>query len=120
MTNTREVLVERESIQDSTQVNGAFSTQEAVLKGPAILNPTSGDLNGSIKLSNTLYVPDISHNLISVKELCERGCEVIFKANSCEIVYKGKVILEGILQDDFYVAKTLINKAIPQEKDIEY
>ena len=36
MTNTREVLVERESIQDSTQVNGAFSTQEAVLKGPAI------------------------------------------------------------------------------------
>ena len=30
------------------------------------------------------------------------------------------MILEGILQDDLYVAKTLINKAIPQEKDIEY
>ena len=120
MTNSRDVMLESEVRQSTTKINGAFSTQQAELEGPAILNPVVNHLKGSIKLNDTLYVPDISHNLISVKELCKKGCSVLFEGDTCLVSLKGQVILEGHLQDDLFVAKTLSTTTVPPANDIEY
>ena len=109
-----------ESRPSTTNISGAFSTSEAQLQGPAVLKPVVNHVNGTIKLQDTLYVPGISHSLLSVPELCRKGCKVIFKGKLCKVYLNGKIILEGELQDNLFVAKTLCNKVIPKEKDIEY
>ena len=120
ITNSREVLLDSKVRQNTTKINEAFSTQQAELKGPAILNPVVNHLKGSIKLNDLLYVPDISHNLISVKELCRKRCSVLFEGDTCLVSLKGQVILEGHLQDDLFVAKTLSTTTVPRVSDIEY
>jgi len=42
---------------------------------------------GQIKArrGDVLYVEGLKHNLLSISQLCDKGCQVIFKTNSCEI-----------------------------------
>jgi hypothetical protein len=48
------------------------------------------------KLRKGHIVPDLSHSsLVSIKNLCKGGCEVIFKEEICEIMYKNKIALTG-------------------------
>ena len=120
MTNTKEVMVEGETMASTTKISGAFSNNQATLQGAALLNPVVNNVSGSIKLNDTLYVPELSHNLISVKELCRKGCKVTFEGENCFVRFKGQTILEGSLIDDLYVARTLVSKVSPQTKDLEY
>ena len=41
-------------------------------------------------------VPDLNHSLlVSIKKLCQGGCEIIFKKNKCEVWYKKRKVLTG-------------------------
>ena len=41
-------------------------------------------------------VPGLAHSsLLSVKQLCDNGCNVIFTKNSCKVFCKAKLMLEG-------------------------
>jgi len=36
-------------------------------------------------IHDVLYVEGLKHNLLSISQLCDKGYQVIFKTNSCEI-----------------------------------
>ena len=41
-------------------------------------------------------VPGLSHSsLVSIKKLCKGGCGVKFKEKTCEVYYRGKLVLTG-------------------------
>lgn len=60
--------------------NGEFI--EVKGKGVTAVQTTSG----TKYIQEVLYVPDISHNLISVGQLLESGCAVNFYGDMCEVV----------------------------------
>jgi hypothetical protein len=41
--------------------------------------------NGRIKSQDVLFVDGLKHNLLSVSQICDRGCEVTFTAKNCKI-----------------------------------
>ena len=48
------------------------------------------------KAKEAHVVPGLSHSsLISIKKLCKGGCEVKFKEKTCEVYYRGKLVLTG-------------------------
>ena len=71
-------------------------------------------------MTDTLYVPELTHNLISVKELCNKGCRVVFEDETCKVTKDNKVIIEANLQDELYMAKTLVSKTTLKYRDLEY
>lgn len=60
--------------------------------------------SGSITLSNVLYVPKLSANLISVSQLVQQNCIVSFSASGCLIqdLRTGKVIGKGHRNGDLF------------------
>jgi len=36
-------------------------------------------------IHDVLYIEGLKHNLLSISQLCDKGYQVIFKTNSCEI-----------------------------------
>ena len=46
-------------------------------------------------ISETLYVPDLSTNLISIGVLSKKGFEIIFSEDSCKIKLNNELIAEG-------------------------
>ena len=43
-----------------------------------------------------LIVPEIQHHLlISIRQLCESGCQVLFIEKVCHVYYKGRLVTEG-------------------------
>nr|XP_027191123.1 uncharacterized protein LOC113787012 [Cicer arietinum] len=53
---------------------------QAQIKG----NGTIGKTN-SAQINDVQYVEGLKHNLLSISQLCDNGCEVIFKPKVCEI-----------------------------------
>jgi hypothetical protein len=41
--------------------------------------------NGKGKAQNVLFVDGLKHNLLSVSQMCDKGCEVLFTAKDCKI-----------------------------------
>ena len=48
-------------------------------KGSASLN------NGRGEAQDVLFVDGLKANLLSVSQMCDKGCEVLFKAQDCEV-----------------------------------
>jgi hypothetical protein len=51
---------------------------------------------GTIKLGsryakeeNVLSVEDMEHNLLSVSQMCDQGCKILFGSEKCEIMKEG-------------------------------
>jgi len=38
-------------------------------------------------IHDVLYVEGLKHNLMSISQLCDKGFQVIFKTNTCEICF---------------------------------
>jgi len=53
-------------------------------KGKILGRGTIGDKN-SFLIHDMLFVEGLKHNLLSINHLCDKGYQVTFKANMCEI-----------------------------------
>jgi hypothetical protein len=64
--------------------------------------------NGKRKAQDVLLVDGLKHNLISVIQMCDRGCEVLFMSKDCKIkfVNSGQLVAKGIrIENNVYVLK---------------
>ena len=64
--------------------------------------------NGKWKAQDVLFVYGIKHNLLSVSQVCDKGCEVVFTSKYCKIkvVPSGQLVAKGIrTENNVYVLK---------------
>ena len=64
--------------------------------------------NRKRKAQDVLFVENLKHNLLSVSQVCDRGCEVVFTSKDCKIksVDSGKLVAKGIrTENNVYVLK---------------
>jgi hypothetical protein len=64
--------------------------------------------NGKGKAQNVLFVDGLKHNLLSVSQMCDKGCEVLFTAKDYKIkeVSLGKLVAKGVrTENNFYILK---------------
>jgi hypothetical protein len=64
--------------------------------------------NGKGKSQDVLLVDGLKHNFLSVSQMCDRGCEVVFTSKDCKINYvnSGQVVAKGIRKNiNLYVLK---------------
>jgi hypothetical protein len=64
--------------------------------------------NGKGKDQDVLLLDGLKHNLLSVSQMCDRGCEVVFTSKDCKIksVTSGQVVSKGIRTgNNVYVLK---------------
>jgi hypothetical protein len=64
--------------------------------------------NGKGKSQDVLLVDGLKHNFLSVSQMCDRGCEVVFTSKDCKIksVNSGQVVAKGIrTNNNVYVLK---------------
>jgi hypothetical protein len=54
--------------------------------------------NGKEKAQDVLFVEGMKHNLLSVSQVCDRGCEVIFTSKDCRVksVNSRQLVAKGI------------------------
>jgi hypothetical protein len=64
--------------------------------------------NGKGKAQDVLFVDGMKHNILSVNQVCDRGCEVGFTSKDCRIksVNSGQLVAKGIrTKNNVYVLK---------------
>jgi hypothetical protein len=64
--------------------------------------------NGKGKVQDVLFVDSLEHNIISVSQVCDRGCEVVFTSKDCRIksMNSGQLVAKGIRTEyNVYVLK---------------
>ena len=64
--------------------------------------------NGKGKDQDVLFVDGLKHNLLSVSQVCEKGCEVVFTSKDCKIkaLSSQQLIAKGIrTENNVYVLK---------------
>jgi hypothetical protein len=64
--------------------------------------------NGKGKAQDLLFVDGMKHNLLSVSQVCDKGCEFFFTSKDCKIkaLSSGQLIAKGIrTENNFYVLK---------------
>jgi hypothetical protein len=64
--------------------------------------------NGRSKAQDVLFVVGLKNNLLSVSQICDRGCEVTFTGKNCKIktVNTGEMIEKGVkIENNVYVLK---------------
>jgi hypothetical protein len=64
--------------------------------------------NGKGKAQDVLLLDGPKHNLLSVSQMCDRGCKVLFTSKDCKIksVNSGQVVAKGIrTENNVYVLK---------------
>jgi hypothetical protein len=64
--------------------------------------------NGKEKSQDVLLVDGLKHNLLSVSQMSDRGCEVVFMSKDCKkkSVTSGQVVAKGIkTENNVYVMK---------------
>ena len=54
--------------------------------------------NGKGKSQDVLFVDGLKHKPLSVSQVCDRGCEVVFTSKDCKIKYvpSGQLVAKGI------------------------
>ena len=58
--------------------------------------------NGKGKAQDVLFVDGLKHNLLSVSQMCDKGCEILFTAKDCKIknASSGKLVTKGIITEN--------------------
>ena len=61
--------------------------------------------NSSTSIENVLLVKGLKHNLLSISQLCDKGCKVVFESLKCEVIdiNTNKTILIGHRQGNIYM-----------------
>ncbi|GJY02211.1 zf-CCHC domain-containing protein [Tanacetum coccineum] len=73
------------------------------LKGKIIGKGTIS--NDSLTISNVEHVDNLAFNLLSVGQICDNKCRVLFTEEGSEIIKDGKIIGNGIRKNGLYVMK---------------
>ncbi|GJX36728.1 retrovirus-related pol polyprotein from transposon TNT 1-94 [Tanacetum coccineum] len=73
------------------------------LKGKIIGKGTIS--NDSLTISNVEHVDNLAFNLLSVGQICDNKCQVLFTKEGSEIIKDGKIIGNGIRKNGLYVMK---------------
>ncbi|GJU06725.1 retrovirus-related pol polyprotein from transposon TNT 1-94 [Tanacetum coccineum] len=73
------------------------------LKGKIIGKGTIS--NDSLTISNVEHVDNLAFNLLSVGQICDNKCQVLFTEDGSEIIKDGKIIGNGIRKNGLYVMK---------------
>ncbi|GKA42003.1 retrovirus-related pol polyprotein from transposon TNT 1-94 [Tanacetum coccineum] len=73
------------------------------LKGKIIGKGTIS--NDSLTISNVEHVDNIAFNLLSVGQICDNKCQVLFMEEGSEIIKDGKIIGNEIRKNGLYVMK---------------
>jgi hypothetical protein len=93
------------SISKSKIINVTFGNDEpGKIKGKGMVSLS----NGKGKAQDVLIVDGLKHNLLSVSQMCDRGCVVVFTSKYCNIkfVNSGQVVAKGIrTNNNVYVLK---------------
>ncbi|GJR75054.1 retrovirus-related pol polyprotein from transposon TNT 1-94 [Tanacetum coccineum] len=66
---------------------------------------SKGMCHGSLNFANVEHVDNLGSNLLSVGQICNSKCKVIFSEHDSEITKDGKVIGRGIRKRCLYVMK---------------
>ena len=64
--------------------------------------------NGKGKSQDVLFVDGLKHNILSVGQVCDRGCEVFFTSKYCKIksIPSGQLVAKGIrTENNVYMMK---------------
>jgi hypothetical protein len=83
------------TLSDSKSGNVTFGNDApGKIKGKGIVNLC----NGKRKAQDVFLVEDLKHNLLSVSQVCDQGCEVVFTSKDCRIktVDSGQLVAKGI------------------------
>jgi hypothetical protein len=93
-------------------INRQYKSEVFLADGRKIQTAGSGEVmidfikeNGEIhvaRLCDVLYVPRLKGNLISVKKLVNKGCEVVFKEKKCTIIKDGETIAIADDKNDLF------------------
>jgi hypothetical protein len=93
------------TISDSKSGNVTFGNDApGKVKGKGIVSLS----NGKRKAQDVLLVENLKHNLLSVSQVCDQGCEVVFTSKDYKIksVDSGKLVAKGIrTENNVYVLK---------------
>ena len=55
-----------------------------------------------IRLSNVFYLPNLESNLVSVKKLAEKNCQVNFSGDMCHLIFDNEIIATAKLNGTLY------------------
>jgi hypothetical protein len=93
------------SISKTKIGNATFGNDEpGKIKGKGMVSLS----NGKGKSQDVLLVDGLKHNLLSVSQMCDRGCEMVVTSKDCKIkfVNSGQVVSKGIrTKNNVYVLK---------------
>jgi hypothetical protein len=93
------------SLSESKSGNVTFGNDApGKIKGKGMVSLS----NGKGKAQDVLLVDGLKHNLLSVSQMCDRGCEVMFTSKDYKIksVNSGQVVAKGIrIENNVYVLK---------------
>jgi hypothetical protein len=93
------------SLSESKSGNVTFGNDApGKIKGKGMVSLS----NGKGKAQDVLFVDGLKHNLLSVSQVCDRGCKVVFTSKDCKIqsVNSGQLIAKGIrTENNVYVLK---------------
>ncbi|GKB96438.1 retrovirus-related pol polyprotein from transposon TNT 1-94 [Tanacetum coccineum] len=115
----RTCLESDEWIKDSgcskhmTGNKSSFSTYKAYDRGNVVFGSNlkgkiigKGTIsNDSLTISNVEHVDNLAFNLLSVSQICNNKCQVLFTEEGSEIIKDGKIIGNGIRKNGLYVMK---------------
>lgn len=100
MTNDFNLLKDVKTVTDCSISTANDQVMFADKVGSVVL-PVSESFNAEVK--NTVYVPDLKVNLLSVSQIVKKGCSVLFKSTGCGIYdLHQNVIATGTLKNDLF------------------
>ena len=105
--NDKNLFTNSEEVQSGLRLASNATTQ-VTAKGDVKIATSNGDQSKSITLENTLYVPDLRTNLLSVTKIVDRENEVTFRKDGAIVTDShGRVKLIADREGDlFYLRKT--------------
>lgn len=89
-------------------------------RGSVSLNVYSDGLTKRVDLKNTLHVPDLRTNLLSVGKMCDKGLKVIFETDGASVINReGKTVLRADRVNGglYYVRASLLESNANAEWD---
>lgn len=87
-------------------------------KGDVKISTTDGKLNKSVKLENTLFVPDLRINLMSVAKIVDKQCKISFNAKQAIVSdLNGNVKLIADREGDLYYLRDAPQSACTVSSD---
>jgi transposase InsO family protein len=100
---SKDYFINLSAIQPIKIKMGNDSTVEAKKMGDIIITLKHEGINNTIRLSEVLYVPEITTNLMSVSELSKAGYGMVFKGEEGTILTPtGKICAQGIIKEGLY------------------